>query len=126
MTRIADLSLNLAPRQPEVVESETIALGGILPFDVRVFGVLPHMHTLGRTISLEILRGGTTPECLIDVPRWDFHWQMAYWLTRPVTVTADDSARITCTFDTRTRSDTTRFGEGTEDEMCLAFVYVSL
>lgn len=126
MTRIADLTLNLPPREPEVVESETIALGGVLPFNVRVFGVLPHMHTLGRTISLEILRGGATPECLIDVPRWDFHWQMAYWLTRPITVTPEDSARITCTFDTRTRTETTRFGERTEDEMCLAFVYVSL
>lgn len=121
---IGDFSLSLPPRTQEVTESATTNLD-FLPVSVRIWGVFPHMHTLGRTIGIDIDRGGTE-ECLIDVPRWDFHWQMAYWLDDPVSVGPDDSGTITCTFDTRSRDTMTTFGEGTEDEMCLAFVYVTL
>ncbi|HEY8429056.1 MAG TPA: hypothetical protein VIL20_11805 [Sandaracinaceae bacterium] len=125
MAPIIDSDLHLPPRTPEVVETSTLDLS-VLPFSVRVWGIFPHMHTLGRSIRLDINRGGTTPECMIDVPRWDFHWQMAYWATEPIRVSPEDSVTITCTFDTRSRETTTTFGEGTQDEMCLAFVYATL
>jgi hypothetical protein len=125
MALMGDFDLNLPPRTEEWVESQRMSLSA-LPVNVRIWGVFPHMHTLGRTIHLDINRESGEDQCLIDLPRWDFHWQMAYWLSRPITVTPDDAATITCTYDTRERDTTTTFGEGTEDEMCLAFTYVTL
>lgn len=125
MPMLADFSLNLPPRTNDIVESNRIGFDA-LPTTVRVWGVFPHMHTLGRQIRLDLNRETGTNECLIDVPRWDFHWQMMYWLSDPIRVSPSDAATITCTFDTRMRDTTTTFGEGTEDEMCLAFVYVTL
>lgn len=123
---LADLDLALPPRTAEVVESARSAFDRVIPVpSVRVWGIFPHMHTLGRSLRVDINRPDAD-QCLIDVPRWDFHWQMAYWLSDPIEVTPQDAATITCTFDTRSRDTVTRFGEGTEDEMCLAFVYVTL
>lgn len=122
-----DTSLNLPPRMEEVVESNTINLSALgLPVDVRVWGAFPHMHTLGRSLSVEIHRDGGGDQCLIDVPRWDFNWQLAYWLDEPITISPDDSATITCTYSTMERDEVTTWGDGTQDEMCLNFVYVTL
>ena len=37
-----------------------------------------------------------------------------------------DSATITCTYNTMERDETVNWGDGTQDEMCLNFVYVTL
>ncbi len=122
---VGDFSLELPPRSEGIVESASMSFSRLPVPNVRVWGVFPHMHTLGRSLRMDINRPDTN-QCLIDVPRWDFHWQMAYWLDDPINVTPEDAATITCTYDTLTRDTVTRFGDGTEDEMCLAFVYVTL
>ena len=93
---------------------------------VRVWGVFPHMHTLGRQIRVDLNQADGSDQCMVDVPRWDFHWQMAYWLNDPIRVTPQDAATISCTYDTTSRDTVVHFGDGTQDEMCLAFVYVTL
>lgn len=121
----ADYSLNLPPRMEEVVESDTASLS-FLPTTVRIWGVFPHMHTLGRTLQVDLLRGDGAEQCLVDIPRWDFNWQLAYWLDTPISIGSSDSARITCSYNTMSRDETVNWGDGTQDEMCLSFVYVSL
>lgn len=93
---------------------------------VHVYGALPHMHTLGRDLQVDITHGDGTSECAIHVPRWDFNWQLAYWYAHPLTVRPSDTLAITCTWDTSSRDTTTTWGEGTQDEMCLTYFYVSL
>lgn len=122
-----DFDLNLPPRMEEVVESNTINFSSIgLPVNVRVWGAFPHMHTLGRSLSVQIHRGDGADQCLIEVPRWDFNWQLAYWLDEPIEVSPSDSATITCTYNTMERDEMVNWGDGTQDEMCLNFVYVTL
>lgn len=50
-----------------------------VPIDVTGASVAPHMHSVGTEISAR----GVTPLLidtlkLIDIPKWDFHWQGAY------------------------------------------------
>jgi len=90
-----------------------------------VWGVFPHMHTLGKTMRVELDHASRT-ECLIDVPRWDFNWQQGYFYDHaPLVAGGGDTVRINCNYDTTTRGTPTMWGEGTMDEMCLAFIYVS-
>lgn len=89
-----------------------------------VYGMFPHMHTLGRELRVDHIAAGGAEQCLVDVPRWDFNWQLAYFYETPVEISSADSLRITCSYDTRGRSGTVTWGEGTEDEMCLNFFYV--
>jgi hypothetical protein len=91
-------------------------------FPLKLWGFLPHMHIKGTHITLT---GGTANECLVDIPKWDFHWQTQYFRHKPFTLQDGAPATIRCTWDNPT-DKTVTWGEGTSDEMCFAFVYATL
>jgi hypothetical protein len=121
---LAAPDLQLPPRQMAATTTNQYALPMWLgQYDV--WGTFPHMHTLGRELRVESDHASAT-QCLADVPRWDFQWQQGYFYENgPLAVSGGDTLRISCTHDTSSRMTTTTWGEGTEDEMCLAFLYVS-
>ncbi|MDE2638219.1 MAG: hypothetical protein OXI30_17770 [Chloroflexota bacterium] len=89
-----------------------------------VFGVSGHMHELGRSFRLELNPGGDETLLLLDIPRWDFHWQGHYDLVEPLQLSPGDVLRMTCAWD-NSLSDAPRYvvwGEGTNDEMCFGTV----
>lgn len=91
-----------------------------VPVPVTIYGVLPHMHALGKSIRVEVAGG----QCLVDIPKWDFHWQQFYMLKTPVQLQPGDSRQMRCGWDNPT-DRTVTWGEGTADEMCLNYVYVT-
>jgi hypothetical protein len=90
-----------------------------LPAPVTLWGVIPHMHTHGRTLSVDL-----DGECLINIPKWDFHWQQPYFFEKPLGVEANQTVRLVCTFDNPTDA-ALRWGEKTTDEMCLNYFYIT-
>jgi hypothetical protein len=89
-----------------------------------VVGIGAHMHKLGVSERVELTKAdGSATSCLIDVKRWDFDWQYAYFLENPVRLDPNDLLRMTCKFNTSGETKTTRWGEGTDEEMCLALMY---
>jgi hypothetical protein len=94
-----------------------------------------HMHLLGASIELELNPGTPRAKVLLDIPRWDFHWQNAYTLASPVRADPGDVVRVTCRHDVAKRMHgghgvpaTPRYilwGEGTTDEMCLGILQVT-
>jgi hypothetical protein len=117
-----DLDLTLPPRSAAAVATRDQELTDDATY--HLLGVFPHMHQLGTSLKVERIRDGES-SCVVDVPRWNFHWQEFFFYERPIDVVRGDIARITCTYDTRTRSSTTKWGEGTDDEMCIAGFYVT-
>jgi hypothetical protein len=105
----------------------------VFPFaDMKVVAAGPHMHLLGRKIRMEFEhQGRTTP--LIRIDDWDFNWQGNYQYKEPIAIPAGSRIRLFCEFDNsagnpRNPSNplkTVRWGEGTEDEMCLGFLSVT-
>ncbi|MDI1447051.1 hypothetical protein [Polyangium sp. 6x1] len=93
---------------------------------IRVWGVLPHMHTAGRTLRSKATTTQGAEQCITDVDRWDFHWQNLWWNETPFDVSADSTISVTCGYDTRGRTETTVMGEGTSDEMCVNVLYATL
>jgi len=93
--------------------------------NLSLFGGFPHLHTLGRSIKVERIRDGEAT-CLIDVPAWDFHWQQIYFYdSSPVDLEPTDEIRISCAYDTTSRTEQTVWGEGTSDEMCVTGLYLA-
>jgi hypothetical protein len=96
--------------------------------------VAGHMHLLGKSIRVELNPGTAGRKVLLDIPRWDFHWQNVYALEQAVEAKPGDVLRVTCRFDPMRRQHgghgippTPRYvlwGEGTTDEMCLGLVQV--
>ena len=94
-----------------------------------------HMHLLGAAVRIELNPGTPRAKVLLDIPRWDFHWQNAYTLERPVRADPGDVVRVTCRHDVSKRTHgghgippTPRYvlwGEGTTDEMCLGILQVT-
>jgi Copper type II ascorbate-dependent monooxygenase, C-terminal domain len=94
-----------------------------------------HMHLLGAAIRVELNPGTSRARVLLDIPRWDFHWQNAYMLARPVEAGAGDVVRVTCRYDVAKRRRGEQgvprapryvlWGEGTTDEMCLGILQVT-
>jgi hypothetical protein len=123
---LIDSSLDLPPGEPEVVVSHESAVEAIGKIDapVQLHGVFPHMHTIGRSLDITVDRG-QGPECLMQVPRWDFHWQLIYFYEQTITLDPADLLAITCRYDTTSRTEPTVWGEGTMDEMCVAGMFVS-
>ncbi len=110
-------------------------IGGFRPTDpLLVYSAALHMHTLGASASLRI--EGDTPACVLDIPRWDFHWQAVFELEEPLRVEPWQRLAIDCEWDNSAGNqpviggelqeprDVT-WGEGTRDEMCLGILYVT-
>jgi hypothetical protein len=81
------------------------------------------MHTRGLDIAVELNPGTPRARTLLHIPRWDFHWQDAYYLADPVEADAGDVVRVSCRF--RPGARYILWGEGTMDEMCLGLLQVA-
>jgi Copper type II ascorbate-dependent monooxygenase, C-terminal domain len=100
-----------------------------------IIGVGGHMHLLGRSIRVELNPGRADARVLLDIPRWDFHWQSLYRFVEPVSAKPGDTVRVTCRHDQALRHAAGHgvphepryvlWGEGTTDEMCLAILQVT-
>jgi hypothetical protein len=112
----------VAPPGRELFESSATN-GFQQPTSFRVHGALPHMHTLGRT--MHVSAESKTSQCLVDVDRWDFHWQNAWWYEKPLDLKDVVALNITCGFDTRSRTESVAWGDSTSDEMCISYFYVT-
>jgi hypothetical protein len=103
-------------------------------FDAHALHIAPHMHLLGREIKVEKIRFGGDRESLVYIDDWDFNWQGFYEYEEPVPLKFGDRVKLTCVFDNsidnpRNPNNPPKavgWGEGTEDEMCLAFLGVTL
>jgi polyisoprenoid-binding protein YceI/mono/diheme cytochrome c family protein len=93
-----------------------------VPADGLIVGVLGHMHTLGQTFRYTLDPDTPNAKVLLDIPNWNFDWQMNYQLAKPLHVTEGQTLRMECSWD-RSREPNRPpkyiiFAEGTEDEMC--------
>jgi hypothetical protein len=79
------------------------------------------MHQRG--VSLDV--SGAAGACALDIPRWDFNWQHFYFFAKPMTMKGGDPVTITCRYDSTADTSTVTWGEGTGDEMCIAYFYAT-
>ena len=103
---------------------------------LKLYATTMHMHQLGQSASLEVLRKDGTKTCAVDIPKWDFHWQLAYTLKTPIVINPGDQLSVKCTFDNtaenqpvvdgvRQTPKNRNWGARTEDEMCVAGIFVT-
>lgn len=99
--------------------------------DFVVLGVWPHMHLFGSGFDFKIRHPDDSETCLVRMPGYDFHNQVATMFLEPITLSAGDTIELTCRYDNSAGNpnqpndppEDVRWGEGTEDEMCFGFTY---
>ena len=88
--------------------------------------VMFHMHTLGKHGELWLDKADKRHLKILDVPAWDFHWQIEYQLSEPVRFEPGDKLRVKCTFDNSLPGAVeTNWGENSTEEMCVANILSS-
>lgn len=86
-----------------------------------VYAVWAHMHLRGDGLEMDLIKPDGSTQCLLRIPKWDFHWQSIYRLAKPVLVKAGDKVRVRCHFENGSNEAIT-YGENTGDEMCFATI----
>jgi Copper type II ascorbate-dependent monooxygenase, C-terminal domain len=105
-----------------------------VPFPLKLWLVAPHMHLLGKEMTVQMKRPDGTTECLIRIDDWDFNWQGAYRYVNPIDIPAGSRLSLTAYYDNssnnprnpNTPPQAVSWGEATTDEMCLAFLGVTV
>ncbi len=94
--------------------------------------VMFHMHKLGAQGRVDLVKADHSVVRILDLQRWDFHWQLEYHLVTPVRFEPGDHLRMRCTFDNSAAHQNdgappkdTNWGEGSDDEMCVANILSS-
>ncbi len=93
---IADLDLNIPPNDPAHVESVTRPV----PVNVDVMAYMAHMHVRGKAFRFDLINAdGTEEETLLDIPRYDFNWQLRYEYQEPRRIPAGSRVKVTAVYD---------------------------
>ena len=92
----------------------------------RVVALTAHMHELGSTIRLTLNPDTPEEQVLLDIPDWDFEWQLGYRPVDDLIIDRDDVIRIDCSWN-RERAPYQAVGyilwaDGTGDEMCFSTI----
>jgi polyisoprenoid-binding protein YceI len=91
-----------------------------------IVDVLGHMHELGLAYRMTLNPGTDREKILLDIPTWDFDWQLNYQPVEEVRIESGDVLRVDCSWDRRLRYEEAPryifFAEGTDDEMCFSTV----
>ena len=100
--------------------------------EVWAVGAAAHGHLLMSAHRLTLNAGTAGERILLDIPRWDFHWQGQWLYQEPIAVRGDDTLTIDCVYDNSEQhraavglepaAETVTWGEGTTDEMCMGSV----
>jgi mono/diheme cytochrome c family protein len=86
-----------------------------------------HMHSLGSTFRMTLNPGRANERVLLDIPKWDYAWQLLYFPTEKVVLAEGDTLLVECSWD-RSLDEHGKepryifWAEGTFDEMCYSQV----
>jgi len=123
---IAQPLLNIPAGQKEY----KIGLTYVVPKDVHVLDVMPHMHLIGREISVVATFPDGAKSDLVAIKDWDFNWQETYQFKESLKFPRGTRIRLDAKYDNSLENPANpsnppravRWGEQTTDEMCIAFL----
>ncbi len=122
---IANPLLRIPPGAPDHREMASVTL----PYDTTVLGFMPHMHLRGKAARYEATLPDGTKKLLLDVPRYDFNWQLQYQLAEPLTLPRGTTITFSAWFDNSANnpanpdpSKLVHWGPQTYDEMHLGYI----
>ncbi len=120
---------NLRLRIPPGAANHKEEASRMVPLRGRIYGFTPHMHVRGKAFRYVAQFPDRTHKVLLDVPRYDFNWQLNYVLAEPLDVPAGTRIFVTAWYDNSEGNPanpdptkTVRWGDQTWDEMLIGYV----
>jgi hypothetical protein len=114
---------------PAGAENHEVVACQTLPRDMQIAGYMPHMHVRGKDMKYEVIYPDGRRETLLNVPKFNFNWQMFYALKNPINIPKGSKLIVTAHFDNSKKNkynpDPTvpvRWGDPTYDEMMIGWM----
>lgn len=104
----------------------------IMPVDRSLISISPHMHMLGKSYKVWFIASNGDSVPLIDIPKWDFHWQKYYMFQQVQKIPAGARIYSIASYDNTVNNphnpnfppQTVTYGPTTHDEMLMTyFIY---
>jgi hypothetical protein len=122
---VAQPRLNIPPGEANHVEVKEQNV----PFNMNVTAYMAHMHVRGKAFKYELITPDGKTETLLDIPRYDFNWQLQYDYAQPKFFPRGSTLKITAVFDNSAGnpanpdpSKTVHWGPQTSDEMMIGYI----
>ena len=100
-----------------------------LPAGTRILAFMPHMHLRGKAARYELVQSSGEREIVLDVPRYDFNWQLFYRFAEPMKIPEGGRIRYVAWYDNSSLNPANpnpnaavHWGLQTFDEMHLGYV----
>lgn len=90
---------NMAFAIPPGASDHVVTAKHKLRHDTTIMSFMPHLHLRGTAFTYEAEYPDGTREILLDVPKYDFNWQLWYDLAEPKTLPAGTFVHCTAHYD---------------------------
>lgn len=102
---------------------------GTFPDNYSLLSVAPHMHLIGKSFKVFMVKSPGDTTSLIYIPNWNFHWQEGYTFQKLIKFPAGAQIYGQATYDNTLNNPfnpsnppvTVHLGESTLDEMMVCF-----
>lgn len=122
---VAQPRINIPPGDANHVETREQKV----PFNLNVTAYMAHMHVRGKAFKYELIGPDGKTETLLDIPRYDFNWQLQYDYAQPKFIPRGSTMKITAVFDNSAGNPanpdptkTVKWGPQTTDEMMIGYI----
>ena len=110
-------------------DNHKIEASWTLPKNGRILSFDPHAHVRGKAWKYEVIYPDGKRETLLDIPRYDFNWQLLYELQEPLDLPKGSKILVTAWYDNSDKNPANPdpkkdvyFGEQTWEEMMIGYV----
>ncbi|MSU40495.1 MAG: redoxin domain-containing protein [Pedosphaera sp.] len=97
-------------------------------FDIPITSFMAHMHVRGKAFKYEVTSADGKTETLLDIPRYDFNWQLRYNLKQPRLIPRGSTLKVTAIYDNSSENKANpnpaklvKWGNQTYEEMMMGF-----
>ena len=117
---------------PPHASNHVVESSMIIPQEATIYSYTPHMHYRGKAMDFYLTEPGGEEELVCSIPKYDFNWQLDYFLKEPHKVPAGTKVRVVARFDNSADNiynpdptKTVKWGEQTWEEMMMGGIFLS-
>lgn len=122
---LPQVGINIPPGEANHVETAEQRV----PQNLNLTAFMAHTHVRGKAFKYEVTYPDGRNETLLDLPRYDFNWQLRYECTETKRIPAGSLMKITAIYDNSPENPanpdptkTVKWGKQTSDEMMIGYM----